>query len=202
MNKCAVLGASGHGKVVAEIAELNGYDVCFYDDHFPIKNKIENWVVAGNSQDLIRDLSMYNSVFLGIGDNLIREKKINELKNHNAPLKSLRHPSSVVSAYSKIGPATVIMANAVVNPFSHVGEGSIINTSSTIDHDCVVGNYAHISPGCNLAGGVHVGNFSWIGIGSKVKQLIVIEDHVIVGVGSTVVKNISSNQTVFGCPAQ
>ncbi len=29
MKKLAILGASGHGKVVAEIAELNGWSVSF-----------------------------------------------------------------------------------------------------------------------------------------------------------------------------
>ena len=33
MPKLAILGASGHGKVVADIAELNGYDVVFFDDY-------------------------------------------------------------------------------------------------------------------------------------------------------------------------
>ena len=36
MNCLAILGASGHGKVVAEIAELQGWKkIVFFDDAFP-----------------------------------------------------------------------------------------------------------------------------------------------------------------------
>ena len=33
----AILGASGHGKVIADIAEQLGFCVSFYDDHILIK---------------------------------------------------------------------------------------------------------------------------------------------------------------------
>ena len=39
MKSIAILGASGHGKVVAEIAELCGFDsIIFFDDNNAIKS--------------------------------------------------------------------------------------------------------------------------------------------------------------------
>ena len=42
MNKnLAIVSASGHGKLVANIAELLGFTVCFYDDAY-LNKKILN----------------------------------------------------------------------------------------------------------------------------------------------------------------
>lgn len=203
MTKCAILGASGHGKVVAEIAELNGYtEIDFFDDRFPELIAIEHWKVKGASKELFETCQHYEQVVIAIGNNEIRAQKFMELKVAGAKMNPLVHPKSVVSKYTKIGDGTVIMAGATINPFSSIGEACIINTNASIDHDCVIDNGAHISPGASLAGAVQVGSNSWIGIGASVKQLTVIGCNTIIGAGSTVVSNIESNLVVIGTPAK
>lgn len=200
-DSCAILGASGHGKVVAELAELNGYEkVFFFDDHWPELTHIEHWPVIGNTGSLLQGHASYD-VLVAIGNNNIRHEKLKKLRADGANLVSLAHPSAIVSHYSNLGLGSVIMANAVINPFCNIGDGAIINTGSTIDHDCTLADSVHISPGANIAGGVKIGSRSWIGIGSKVKQQTSIGTDVIVGAGSTVVNDIANNQTVVGTPA-
>lgn len=202
MKTLAVLGASGHGKVIADCAELCGWQsVVFFDDAWP--DRLENgpWAVMGNTDKLLASLSDFDGVVVAIGHCRIRQDKIGLLRAAGAPLVTLIHPRAVVSPYAQVGQGTVIFAGAVVNVDARIGEGGIINTGATIDHDCVLGDAVHISPGANLAGGTVVGDRSWIGIGSSVKQLIVIGADVIVGAGASVVKNIPDGLTVVGVPA-
>lgn len=203
MTKCAILGASGHGKVVAEIAELNGYSqIDFFDDRWPELINQEHWKVIGNTQVLLNKIEQYDLIVVAIGNNIIRLDKQRILKEAGGVFKVLIHPKAVVSQYSQIGIGSVIMANAVVSSFASIGDSCIINTSSTVDHDCVLLDGVHISPGANLAGAVNVGESVWIGIGAQVKQLVNIGNSVIVGAGSTVIKDILNNQIVVGNPAK
>ena len=203
MKRCAILGASGHGKVVAEIAELNGYDeITFFDDQWPKLTSVAHWKVLGDTNTLLRRAKVYDLTIIAIGHNAIRISKQRELSLAGACFGVVAHPSAVISKYANIGAGTVVMANAVINAFSNIGMSCIINTACTIDHDCNLADGVHISPGVNLAGGVEIGENSWIGIGSQVKQLIAIGHDTIVGCGSTVINNVTSSQVVVGSPAQ
>lgn len=203
MKSLAILGASGHGKVVAEIAELEGYDeVVFFDDAFPEVKENGAWRVFGNTDTLVSGIENFNGCIVAIGENSIRLAKTIFLINKGAVIVSLVHPRAVVSVYSQVGIGSVVMANAVINPFATLGMACIVNTASTIDHDCIVGDGVHISPGANIAGAVTVGNKSWLGIGASVKQGITVGDDTCIGAGAVVVSNIGDNSTAVGLPAK
>ncbi|HCE2997510.1 TPA: acetyltransferase [Vibrio parahaemolyticus] len=204
MNKtCAILGASGHGKVVAEIAELNGYtNIEFFDDRWPELQNVEHWPVKGNSETLLKVASHFNLTVIAIGNNEVRLEKQKLLSIAGAKFSVLEHPRATISRHSQLGVGTVVMAGAVINPFVKVGKACIINTAATIDHDCSLADGVHVSPGCNIAGGVIIGEGSWLGIGSQVKQLVSIGAGVTVGAGATVVNRVPDFQTVVGTPAQ
>ncbi|MBO2657674.1 acetyltransferase [Shewanella algae] len=200
---CAILGASGHGKVVAEIAELNGYtNIEFFDDRWPELQSIEHWSVKGDSKTLFTKTSLFDLTVIAIGNNKVRLEKQKQLSLVGAKFSVLVHPKATISRHSQLGVGTVVMAGAVINSFVNVGEACIINTASTIDHDCSLADGVHVSPGCNVAGGVTVGEGSWLGIGSQVKQLISIGTGATVGAGATVVNRVPDFQTVVGTPAQ
>jgi len=203
MKKLAILGASGHGKVVAEIAELIGWDeVVFFDDAFPSVEKIGVWPVRGTTEDMVTDVDVYTAAIVAIGDNHIRLEKSNYLLSKGFKLETLIHPRSTVSKYAEVGVGTVVMAGAIINPFTSIGLSSIINTSCSIDHDCTIAEGVHISPGAHVAGGVSIGEMSWLGIGSVVKQGIAISDSVIVAAGAVVVNDVPCNSIVKGVPAK
>ena len=203
VSSCAILGASGHGKVLAEIAELNGYSkVVFYDDAWPSKKSLEAWPVEGGSAELLRSVFQFDIVMIAIGNNEIRYQKYLQLHSVNAKMSALIHPSAIISKYSRIGDGSVVMAGAIVNPFVSIGSAVIVNTAATIDHDCNIRDGVHISPKASLAGNVDIGELSWVGIGAQVKQTIKIGRSVTVGAGSTVVKNIGDSLVVVGTPAR
>ncbi len=201
MEKLAIIGASGHGKVVAELAELIGYNVTFIDDDYPNIRKNEHWPIAGDLEFLLKNSGLFDKVIVAIGNNHIRNTISIKLKVKGLKLATLIHPSSTISKYTIIGQGSVIFANAVVNAFAQVGDNCIINTGSIIEHDCVIGNLAHLSPNAALAGGTKIGDFSWLGIGSVTKELIEIGDNTIIGANSTVINNIPSGVIAVGTPA-
>ncbi|KXG81464.1 acetyltransferase [Pseudomonas mosselii] len=203
MNRLAILGASGHGKVVADTAQCCGWQVVdFYDDAWPERQSNGFWQVAGDSALLRERLHEYDGVVVAIGNNPIRFRKLLELESAGGRLCTLVHPAATVSRHALIGTGTVIFAGAVVNADARVGLGSILNTGCSVDHDCVLGDGVHISPGAHLAGGVRVGDLSWVGIGASVRQLVTIGMSVTVGAGAAVTADIADGLTVVGVPAR
>ena len=199
MSKIAIFGAGGHGKVVADVAELNGFnEIFFYDDDL---HKRFNWEIHGNFQALSQSIHCFDLVFVAIGNNRLRVSLQESLKKSGGKFGVLTHPKSVISKYASIGEGTIIMANVVVNSYAHIGECCILNTASTVDHDCFIDHGVHICPGVNLAGGVKIGKFTMIGIGSQLKEGINIGSNVVAGAGSNIIKNIDDNLKIFGNPA-
>ncbi|EOG3621188.1 MULTISPECIES: acetyltransferase [Pseudomonas] len=203
MTSLAILGASGHGKVVADLAELCGWQkIEFFDDAWPGLQRNGAWPVVGSSAQLHERLDHYQGVMVAIGNNVVRAQKLQALKQHGATVPVLVHPGAVVSRHASLGSGTVVFAGAVVNAFAIVGEGAIINTGCSVDHDCCIGDHVHISPGARLAGGVAVGECSWIGIGAVVRQMLRIGCRAMVGAGAAVVCDVPDNATVIGVPAR
>lgn len=203
MNRLAILGASGHGKVVADAAALCGWPhIDFFDDAWPERTMCGVWPVVGGSAQLLGALNAYDGVIVAIGNNAIRRTKQQLLEQAGAVMATIVHPAAVVSKHASLGAGSVVFATAVINPFCEIGEGAILNTGCSVDHDCSLGAFVHVSPGARLAGQVQVGDESWVGIGASVRQLTNIGAHVTVGAGAVVVAAVADNLTVVGVPAR
>lgn len=201
MKKIAIIGASGHGKVVADLAEIIGYTVGFFDDAFPQLQQIEHWPVRGTFTDLLTQQDCYQYAIVAIGHNETRAKLSEQLTELHFSLPTLIHPTAVVSQYASINSGNVIFANAVINAFAQIGKNCIINTGAVVEHDCKIADGVHLSPNVALAGCAIIGAYTWLGIGSVTKQGVEIGSHSIIGANSTVLTNIPSNVTAVGSPA-
>lgn len=203
MKRLAILGAGGHGKVVADTAESCGWQcVEFFGDEWPARTMNGYWPISGNTASLLSRVREFDGVIVAIGSNSVRLSKAEELEAAGALLVTLVHPSAVISPRAVIGTGSVVFAGVVVNVGARIGRGAILNTGCSVDHDCQLGSFTHISPGARLAGGVQVGDLSWVGIGASVKQSIRIGQKVVVGAGSAVVSDIADSLTVVGVPAK
>lgn len=203
MRRLAVLGASGHGKVVADTAECCGWQVIeFFDDAWPGLQSNGAWPVVGDTAILLASLNRFDGVLVAIGNNRVRQSKLLELRSHGAILPSLIHPSATVSRYAFLGDGAVVLAGAVLGADAQVGAGGILNTGCSVDHDCILGQAVHVSPGARLAGSVCVGDATWIGIGASVRQSVRIGSNVMVGAGAAVISNVADGLRVVGVPAR
>jgi sugar O-acyltransferase (sialic acid O-acetyltransferase NeuD family) len=203
LKRLAILGASGHGKVVADAAQLSGWsEVVFFDDAWPELQVNSHWPVVGDTLALLSQIGDVDGVIVAIGNNSIRLEKLTMLNDLGVSLATIIHPQAVVSRYSNIGGGSIVCAGAVVNTDACIGLGAILNTGCSVDHDCLLADAVHISPGARLAGGVNVERCAWVGIGSVVRQQLTVGESAVVGAGAVVVKNVLKNTVVKGIPAQ
>ena len=201
-NKLIIIGASGHGKVVADIAiKMNKWQsITFLDDDESINTSMGLEVISKTA-----DAFTYKDeadFFVAIGSNATREKIQEKLIEQGLNVVSLIHPSAVIGTDVEIGIGSVIMAGVVINSSTRIGKGCIINTSSSLDHDTAIEDYVHISPGVRTAGSVSIGKGTWIGIGSVISNNVNICSGCKVGAGAVVVKDITEPGTYVGVPVR
>lgn len=197
MKSLVIIGASGHGKVVADIARKNKYDkICFLDDNEAL-TECGGYPVIGRS-DRVADFDC--DIFVAIGNAETRQRMQEQLLMNHKNVPVLIHPQAVIGEKVSIGAGTVVMAGAVVNPSSTIGEGCIINTCASVDHDCEVGKFTHVSVGAHLAGTVKIGERTWIGIGAVVSNNLEVTDDCMIGAGAVVVKDILESGIYVGVP--
>lgn len=197
MRKLAIIGASGHGRVVADIARRNGYkEIVFLDDDDSI-HECGGYPVIGKSSE---GGTIDADVIIGIGNAGVRKQIQESLPDEK--LVTLIHPDAVVAEDVVIGKGTVVMAGAVINPGVRIGKGCIINTCSSVDHDCEAGDYVHIAVGSHLCGTVSVGDGTWIGAGATVSNNVNICGDCMIGAGTVVIKDIEKPGTYVGVPAR
>ena len=198
--KLVIIGAGGHGSVIADIARLNGYDeIAFLDD--ACTERADGYPVVGRVSDCSR-YAKDAHFFVAIGENTIRQKLFGILAENGASVATLIHPSAIIGENVTVGKGTAIMAGAVVNPGAIIGEGVILNTCSSVDHDCRVGDFVHIAIGAHLCGTVTVGNGCFICAGSTVINNISICGGATIGAGAVVVHDITEKGTYVGVPAR
>lgn len=199
MKQLVIIGASGHGKVVADIARKNNYDkILFLDDNEKLTD-CGGYPVAGKSNQFVDyDCDM----IVAIGNAKIRQHIQEKIDAAGKHIATLIHPNAVIAENVTIGKGSVVMAGAVINPCTVIGQGCIVNTCSSVDHDCIIGDYAHISVGAHIAGTVNVGNRTWIGAGATVSNNINICGDCMIGAGAVVIRNINDTGTYIGVPAR
>lgn len=197
--RVVIIGASGHGKVIADIICSCGDTVVGFLDGGDVSDTILGFPFLGKETEYVNYLDC--KFVIAIGNSQIREKLVKSMPD--AKWYTAIHPSAVISPLeTSIGEGSVVMANAVINPGATIGKHCIINTSSVVEHDNVIEDYVHISVGARLAGLVKVCRNSWIGIGATVINCITICSNSYIGAGAVVVDDIIEPGTYVGVPAR
>ena len=143
-----ILGAGGHGKVVADIAEQTGKyeEVVFLDD-----NSNDDKVI-GKCSDYIKFKSQDTEMYPALGNNQGRVEWENKLEEVEIKLAKIIHPLAYISPKAEIADGCVIMQYAIVNTSTVVKKACIINIGAIVDHDCILEEGCHLAPGAIVKG--------------------------------------------------
>lgn len=140
MKRLLIVGAGGHGSVVAETAIACGYEqIDFLDDNNP--------AAIGKIDDLEEQSPKYDGVVVSIGNNSFRRELIERLEAIEAHLITLVHPTAIISHSAQVGRGSIILPGSIIHTNAKVGKGCIVSIGALVDHDCVVGDYCHIDAG-------------------------------------------------------
>lgn len=198
----AIVGAGGHGRVVADCAEALGWErIDFFDDK-GVGTASGPWPIVGVVEALFEQAGDYDGVIVGIGANRARLNLYRALVGRGAAMAALIHPRATISRHARIEAGTVVFAGAVVNFGARIGQACIINTGATVDHDDRLADGVHLSPGAHLGGGAAVGECSWVGLGASVREGVVIGRDVRIGAGAAVVATAPDDGVLVGVPAR
>lgn len=202
MSGLLIIGAGGHGQVVADTAtEMGSWEkIAFLDDNR--NGYLLDWPILGKIELAKELINEFADLAVAFGDNRKRLELLLYYRERGYRLPAIIHPTAYISKKASIGAGTVAFAQTAVNAGSQVGIGCIINTGATVDHDCMLSDGVHLSPGVHLGGDVRIGRNSWLGAGTSVKNGITIGENVTVGAGSVIIKAIKNNVTVVGVPGR
>ncbi|MBX3057504.1 MAG: acetyltransferase [Anaerolineae bacterium] len=202
-----VLGAGGHGQVVADIlwrmqaAGEAVEPVGFLDDADSWQGqRVSKLPVLGKTADLFR--ITHDALVVAIGNNLTRQQVTRILQAQGEQFITVCHPTAVIAPDVQIGSGTMICANVVINPGTVIGSHVILNTACTVDHHNQIGDFAHIAPGVHLGGDVQIGVGSLVGIGSIVTPQRQVGNWCTVGAGAVVIQDVPDGVTAVGIPAR
>ena len=196
MKKAFIIGAGGHGAVIASIIH-NDFDEIKYVDIHPDEETISEDRFFENAAAYLGD-----AIFIGIGDNFIRSKVYEKLKKAGLSVASCISKSAFVAADAVLGMGVVISHGAVIGARAVIGNNTIINTLSSVDHHCKIGSNTHITAGVTLTGNTCVGDNCFFGVKSATVPGVTIGDNSIVMAGSIIYKTVPANVMVEGNPAR
>ena len=201
-----IIGAGGHGKVVADILRACGTPAAgFVDGDESMRGRTVAGLPVLGAMNRLEHLAREHgctSAVVAIGDNRVRLEHAREVERAGLKLASAIHPSANVAASATVGAGVVICMGASVCAEATVGDVSIVNTNAVVDHECELGNSVHVCPNASLAGRVKVGEGGFVGIGASVIQCLSLGAWSIVGAGATVTRDVRAEATVVGVPAR
>jgi sugar O-acyltransferase (sialic acid O-acetyltransferase NeuD family) len=195
-----IVGAGGHGRVVADAALAQGaWTRIVATDGDPAKwsGELLRGVPLANYADAVRDGGRVH-IAIGSAKSRIHEAAALGIER----LATIVHPRASVSPFAQLAPGVFVAAQAVVAPGARVGIATIVNHAAVVDHDCVVGEYTHIAPHAALGGGVTIGARVLLGTGARVLPGLSVCDDAVVGAGAVVAKSIAEPGVYAGVPAR
>jgi acetyltransferase EpsM len=191
-----VIGAGGHGKVVAQALIASGRAIAGVVDE---NDELIGTTMLGHRIQSIDKIPIDALALIAVGDGIQRQMVAEKL---NLKWQTVIHPSAVIDPTVDIGIGCVIMAGAVIQADATIGKHSIVNTGASVDHDCTIGDFSHICPGARIAGHVKVGFQALFGTNACVIPNVSVGDNVVIGAGAVLIRDVESRSTMVGVPAR
>ena len=194
-----ILGAGGHGRVVADAALAQGRWAQVRVSDRDAARAGEDLLPGLRVQPLAEALAQAAQVHVAIGSAAGRERECAAL---GLPLASVVHPHATVSPHAALGDGCFVAARSVVAPGARLGLAVIVNHGAVVDHDAEVGDFTHVAPGVTLGGRVRVGARVLVGAGANILPGVRIADDIVVGAGAVVREDLEAPGVYAGVPAR
>lgn len=198
-----ILGAGGHGKVLAAALLRANQSVLGFIDTDPALTgrKILGLPVLGGEEKLSPGMRLVNGIG-SVGRPAKRREIFERLKERGFSFLTVIDPSAIIGPEIELSEGAQILAGAVLQPGVFIGRNSIVNTRASLDHDVTLGAHVHVAPGAVLSGDVRVGDEVHIGTGACVKQGVRIGQGTVIGVGAAVIADVAQDSLLAGVPAK
>ncbi len=206
--KLIIFGAGGNADVICStIKDINQESqqieiLGFFDD---VEKKRD--VLGKINKKNVEKFKRYKDVYFiwslrstNLGKKILN--KYNDLDLSKKKLLTIKHPTAVISKFSKIG------SGVTIHPFVNIGPGVDIKNNihifshSLIGHNTILNNFSYIANNASIGAFVKVKEGGYIGMNASIKERVTIEKWSIVGMGSVVINNVIKNSTVVGNPAK
>lgn len=202
-----VFGASGHARVILDMAErTGGFRILGLLDSFkPAGVRFQDHPVLGD-ESMLPALAASNpglQVHIAIGDNDARARITRHLISlcPEIILATIIDPSAFVSRTAHIGPGSCVMPGAVVNAGAVTGTACIINSRAVLEHDARMGDHSSMGPGSIIAGGASIGDSAAILAGGVVKHGVRMGAHCVALTGAVIMSDCEPGGVMEGNPA-
>lgn len=159
-----ILGAGGHGKVVADLARQTGQ----YEKIFFLDDNSQDAEVLGKCSQYLEFQSADTEMYPAFGNNTVRIQWENKLLEAGIRLAKIIHPLAYVSPLAEVASGCVVMPYAVVNTGTKIRKACIINIGAMVDHDCILEEGCHLAPGAIVKGENHLSEGTKIDYGKVV----------------------------------
>lgn len=188
-----LVGAGGHGRSVAEAANLSGLFnvVGFLDDAIAVGDKVLGMPVLGSMSDAAKYQHLCDQVIVAIGNNAVRESMCQRLVDLGFHLATVIHPKAYVAPSALVGAGSAVMAGAVVGTEATLGCGSIVNCGAVVDHHAVVEDFGHLGVNACMAGGTVLGRGAWMQAGSALGYGVHVPPAAVLAPGQALVAGVA-----------
>jgi sugar O-acyltransferase (sialic acid O-acetyltransferase NeuD family) len=200
-----IIGAGSYGEAMFELATHCGFEVVgFYDDDIKKINQcVMDVKVKGTIQNLLSHDLKGNNYAVAIGNNSLRTKIMDHIRERGGITPSLIHNSAEISKYAEIGCGVYIQPKAVIWTKVKIEDDCIVSPLTLICHHSILKKGSLLSNLSTIGSNIIVEEQVFIGMGSTIMTGIKkIGKNSIIGAGSVVIRDVSPNTVVAGVPAK
>ncbi|RHL07438.1 MULTISPECIES: NeuD/PglB/VioB family sugar acetyltransferase [Bacteroides] len=206
MKDIYILGVGHNTVVYIDLIEKCGYHVAglYHYEKGRTGELYFGYKIVGTHDELFTSDLSGKQFAISVGDNEIRSRLYNKLRDNAGIIPTLVHPSAIVSRYAQLGQGVIIHANSVISPDVIIGDDSVVSSNDLITHGSRMGAHCFIASNVVLGAYVTMQDYAFIGSGATIisGKVSYIGKGALIGAGAVVTKNVEPNKRVAGNPAR
>lgn len=205
--RIVILGAGGHARETAWVAESVGFEVVGFvvSDTSKLTDRDSASRVLGDLCWLVDNQREFDAIAVGIGNPRARRQvaeKVSALVPSRA-WPTLVHPTATIDhKTAELAPGSYVGAGVVATVAVRLAPWACLNFGCTVGHEGYVGRATVVNPGASVSGGVVLGDEVLVGTGARVLQYVNVGEGATVGAGAVVLRDVEPYTTVVGVPAR